>query len=132
MPNLTVASMFMTGMAANPLVSKAAMDVFGVEFGWSTWILGSIVPGLVALLLLPLLLHKLTKPTIKDGSAAQIEAKNKLREMGPITRNEKIMFVVLLLLLLLWTTKFNSWYGHYSCRIYRCCSLAIIKCAIME
>ncbi len=104
--NLTVASMFMTGMAANPLVSKAANDVFGIEFGWGTWILGSIVPGLVALLLLPILLDILAKPTMTDGTLAQEEARNSIKEMGPVHWKEKVMFTVLVLLLLLWTTKF--------------------------
>ena len=55
--NLIVASMYMTGMAANPLVTKAANDIFGVDFGWTTWILGSIVPGLISLLLLPHIIY---------------------------------------------------------------------------
>ena len=60
--NLIAASMFLTGMAANPLVSKAAKDVFNIDFDWSTWALGAIVPGLIDLLLLPLLIYKLSTP----------------------------------------------------------------------
>lgn len=104
--NLTVASMFMTGMAANPLVSKAAKDVFNVDFGWGTWILGSIVPGLIALLLLPQLLSYLMKPSLTDGSTAQEQAKESIKAMGAVSWKEKVMFVVLVSLLLLWTTKF--------------------------
>ncbi|MEE9373282.1 MAG: DASS family sodium-coupled anion symporter [Saprospiraceae bacterium] len=104
--NLTVASMFMTGMAANPLITKAANDVFGVDFGWTTWILGAIVPGLIALVLLPQLLHFVMKPTLTDGSAAQTAAKKSLNEMGLMHWKEKIMLGVLVVMLLLWTTKF--------------------------
>ncbi|NNF36617.1 MAG: DASS family sodium-coupled anion symporter [Saprospiraceae bacterium] len=109
--NLIAASMFMTGMAANPIVTKAVKDVYDIDFGWGTWALGAIVPGLVALLILPHLIAKLAPPTIKDGHLAQKEASRLLKEMGPISRNEKIMAVVLILLLLLWTTKFLHGFG---------------------
>ena len=38
--NLITAAMFLTGMAANPIISRAALEVYGIEFGWSTWALG--------------------------------------------------------------------------------------------
>ena len=104
--NLIAAAMFMTGMAANPLVSKAVNDVFGIEFGWGTWALGSIVPGLVSMFILPQLIYLLAPPTLTKSEAAQEEASKQLVEMGPMTNREKIMFAVLCLLLLLWTTKF--------------------------
>ncbi len=104
--NLIAAAMFMTGMAANPLVSKAVNQVYGIEFGWSTWLLGSIVPGLISLLILPQVIHRLTKPTLSDGRAAQKKATEELKDMGPMSTREKVMMVVLILMLLLWTTKF--------------------------
>ena len=36
--NLITAAMFLTGMAANPLVSRAALEVFEIEFGFSLFI----------------------------------------------------------------------------------------------
>lgn len=104
--NLIAAAMFMTGMAANPIVTKAVKEVYNINFGWGTWALGAIVPGLIALLILPHFIAMLAPPTIKDGNLAQKEAVRLLKEMGPISRNEKIMAIVLFLLLLLWTTKF--------------------------
>ncbi|MFT6809564.1 MAG: DASS family divalent anion:Na+ symporter [Saprospiraceae bacterium] len=104
--NLIAAAMFMTGMAANPLVTKAVNDVYGIEFGWGTWALGSIVPGLVSLALLPQLIYFLARPTLDDGRAAQLLAQEELKVMGPMTLREKIMACVLVLLLVLWTTKF--------------------------
>jgi len=104
--NLIASAMFMTAMAANPLVTKAANDIFGVDFGWGTWALGSIVPGLVALLLLPQFLYLLSKPSANDGKAAQQKAQSELELMGPMSRNEKVMLSVLILLLVLWSTKF--------------------------
>jgi DASS family divalent anion:Na+ symporter len=104
--NLITASMFLTGMAANPLISKAVQDIYGVEFGWGTWALGAIVPGLIGLALLPLLIYWLATPSLRDGRPAQAKAKAELTIMGPMSRKEWIMLTTLILLLGLWVTKF--------------------------
>lgn len=104
--NLIAASMYMTGMAANPLVSKAAKDIFGKDFGWGTWLLGSIVPGIVSLLLLPLLIYYFAPPAVDESQKAQESAEKQLAEKGPMQRKERIMMFVLMGLLLLWGTQF--------------------------
>ena len=83
--------MFLTGMAANPMVAQAAQAVFGVTFDWGTWALGSVVPGLVGLALLPTFIFLLAKPTLTDTRAAQAVARRELEEMGRWSRGEKIM-----------------------------------------
>ena len=103
--NLITASMFLTGMAGNPLISKAAKDVLNIDFDWGTWALGSIVPGLLGLLLLPPLIYRLVRPTLSDARPAQQQAVMDLEEMGPIRWKEWVMFGTLTLLLILWTTK---------------------------
>lgn len=103
--NLIAASMFVTGMAANPLISKAAKDIFGISFEWSTWALGSIVPGIISLALLPPLLLRFQKADNKLVRSARNEAKQMMGQMGPVSKNEKSMMAVLLLMLILWTTK---------------------------
>ena len=103
--NLIAAATFMTGMAANPLITKAAKDVFNVDFGWGTWALGAMVPALASMLLLPHLIYFLQKPTITDVAKARSEAKRKLNEKGPMTRGEWIMAAVLIGMLALWSTK---------------------------
>ena len=65
MATVTTSAMFMTGMAANGLVTVAAKDVMGVDFGWGTWALAMIVPGLTALLLMPILLYHVYPPGMK-------------------------------------------------------------------
>ena len=103
--NLITAAMFLTGMAANGLVAEAAVGLRkGIEFGWMTWLKGSIVPGLASLLLLPWFLFKLLKPELQDAKAAQNKAKEQLSEMGAWTRGEKIMLGVFVLLLVLWAS----------------------------
>lgn len=105
--NLITAAMFLTGMAANPLVSRAVEDIYGIEFGWGTWALGAIVPGLISLALLPLLIFKLSKPTLTNAKFAQEEAKKQIDKIGSkLSVKEGIMLVILVLLLVLWSTKF--------------------------
>ena len=104
--NLISAAMFLTGMAANPLVAKAAIDNLGLEeFGWLTWLKGSIVPGLVSMALLPLFLYKLAPPELKDARPAQAQARQQLAEMGAWSYGEKAMLLVFLGMLALWCTK---------------------------
>lgn len=103
--NLITAAMFMTGMAANPLVARAASDVMNVEFGWGTWALGALVPGLVGLALLPLVMLKLSRPELTDTRVAQEHAGHELGEMGKWSRGQLIMGAVFVLLLTLWSTK---------------------------
>ena len=101
--------MYMTGMAANPLVSKAAKDIFNIDFTWSTWLMGSIVPAVISFMLLPQLMYWLSPPGVQDSSAARADAVNRLQARGAMKRKEVIMLSVLLGLLLLWSTQF--WHG---------------------
>ncbi|MGI9455596.1 MAG: DASS family sodium-coupled anion symporter [Aeoliella sp.] len=102
--NLITAAMFLTGMAANPLVSAAAKDFLDVEFGWGMWIKGAIVPGLVSLALLPVLLYWLARPQLTDAREAQASIRSELKELGPWSAQQVTMAVVLVLMLLLWAT----------------------------
>lgn len=103
--NLITAAMFLTGMAANPLVARAARDLFDIDFGWGNWALGAVVPGLIGLGLLPLLIYCLGKPALQDTRAAQETAQEELRKMGPWKSGEKVMGGVFIVLIGLWSTK---------------------------
>ena len=107
--NLITAAMFLTGMAANPILAKTIHEVLDIEYGWLRWALGGIVPGLVGLALLPLLLHRLCRPTLGDASKARIEARRQLAELGRLSTHEKILAAVFVLLLVLWSSK--PWHG---------------------
>jgi len=101
--NLIVAAMFLTGMAANPLVADAADKVLEVKFDWFTWLLGSIVPGLVSLIALPLVMRWLAKPR-SAGSAAQDEARQEIAAMGGWTAKQIMLGFVLAGMVTLWAT----------------------------
>ncbi len=109
--NLIAASMYLTGMAANPLISVAAEDVFGIEFGWGTWWLGAILPGVASLVILPQVIFWLAPPKTTDSSTAQQLAARQLAEKGPMSRSERVMMGVLIGMLLLWGTQFLHGYS---------------------
>ena len=103
--NLITAAMFLTGMAANPLISKLGLDVFQIEFTWYTWALGSIVPGALGLLGLPILLKYLSPPTIKSIQPIRDKIKKDIKVLGPWTFQEITTAITLGIMLLLWSTK---------------------------
>ena len=102
--NPITSAMFITATAPNPLVVKLIADTTGaqIQLTWGTWALAMLLPGLVALALMPLLIYWLNPPEIKSTPNAAQFARERLREMGPITRGEVIMFCVFGVLLLLW------------------------------
>ena len=102
--NLITSAMFLTGMSANAIVSQAGADIAGVEFGWNTWALGGLVPGVVGLALLPLFLTLFVKPEGVDIAAARNQAQTELQKLGAVTRNERVLLGVFLLVLVLWST----------------------------
>jgi DASS family divalent anion:Na+ symporter len=94
-------AMFLTAMAANPLAAQLARDQ-GVEVSWGGWALAALVPGLLSLALVPALVYRLFPPEIRETPQAAAMARDKLRQMGPISRNEWVMLACFVLLLTLW------------------------------
>ncbi len=98
--NITCA-MFMTAMAANPLIVQLAEDL-GVQLTWAGWALAAIVPGLISLLVIPLVIYKFNPPEIKHTPMAAELGHSKLAEMGRMKQSEWILLGVFFLLLTLW------------------------------
>ncbi|KAJ7980783.1 Dicarboxylate transporter 1, chloroplastic [Quillaja saponaria] len=95
-------AMFLTAMAANPLCATLTANAIQQTIGWTDWAKAAIVPGLVSLILVPLILYVIYPPTVKSSPDAPRLAREKLAKMGPMTTNEKIMAVTLLLTVGLW------------------------------
>jgi divalent anion:Na+ symporter, DASS family len=106
--NVLTSAMFLTATAGNPLIVSIAMGQ-GVEISWGTWAVACIVPGLVSLIVLPALLYVIYPPEIKSTPEAPNFAKNKLKDLGPLSSGESVMLVVFALLLGLWV--FGEAYG---------------------
>ncbi|KAK6138400.1 hypothetical protein DH2020_027874 [Rehmannia glutinosa] len=116
-------SMFLTAMAANPLAANLTATTINMTIGWMDWAKAAIVPGLVSLVVVPLLLYIIYPPTVKSSPDAPKLAKEKLEKMGPMSKNEIIMAGTLLLtfvggLGLSWQLSFGIlvllyFYSHY-------------------
>jgi DASS family divalent anion:Na+ symporter len=74
-------AMFLTAMAANPLAAELAGDL-GVEITWGRWALAALVPGLVSLVVVPLVIYRLYPPEIKETPEAAQMARAELKRMG--------------------------------------------------
>ncbi|KAJ8449483.1 hypothetical protein Cgig2_002280 [Carnegiea gigantea] len=95
-------SMFLTAMAANPLSANLTYNTIGRAIGWMDWAKAAFVPGLVSLIVVPLLLYVIYPPEVKTSPDAPRLAAEKLEKMGPMSRNEIIMAATLLLTVGLW------------------------------
>lgn len=102
--NPITSAMFITATAPNPLVVKLVAETTGaqISLSWSTWALAMLLPGLAAILLMPLVISWIYPPEIKDTPDAKVFAGSKLRELGPVKHSEKILLGVFAWLLLLW------------------------------
>lgn len=101
--NIVTSAMFLTSMAGNPLAQLLAKSQ-GIHITWLGWLFASIVPGILSLILIPLIIYKLYPPEIKTMPEVKPWAQQQLAEMGAITMKEKLMMGIFLLALVLWTT----------------------------
>ncbi|KAG0460143.1 hypothetical protein HPP92_023271 [Vanilla planifolia] len=95
-------AMFLTAMAANPLSANLTFNTIQQTIGWTDWAVAAIVPGLVSLVVVPLLLYVIYPPTVKSSPDAPKLAKEKLEKMGPMSTSEIIMAITLLVTVGLW------------------------------
>ncbi len=99
--NVVTSAMFLTAMAANPLIQSFANKA-GAEVTWGSWALGAIVPGLISLLLMPLVIYLIHPPAIKTSPQAPKHALEALKKMGKVSVNELIMIVTFASLIIGW------------------------------
>jgi len=107
--DLVVSAMFLTATAPNPLVAELARQSAGIQVSWTMWTVAASVPGIVALIVVPLVVYGLCPPTLRDTRPAQQLAAERLRGMGPMGRNERVMLMVFSLVLVLWLSA--AWHG---------------------
>jgi len=107
--NVIVCAMFLTGQASNPIIARFAKQTTGIEITYARWALGSIVPALLSLLVVPWLLYRVFPPEIKHTPAASEFASKELKLMGPMKWSERLMLMVFGLVAILWiTTKLHQ------------------------
>jgi DASS family divalent anion:Na+ symporter len=97
-------AMFLTGQASNPLIAKFAQQVTGIELSYGRWALAALLPGLVSIVVVPIILYRLFPPEIKHTPAAAAFAAEQLQQMGRMNGGEKLMLIVYTLVAGLWMT----------------------------
>lgn len=102
--NVIVCAMFLTGQASNPIIARFAQEVTGIEITYARWAIAAIVPGLLSLLLVPLVLYKVSPPEVKHTPRASEMASVELNAMGRMKWSEWLMLLVFLFVAILWMT----------------------------
>ena len=105
----TASAIFLTGMVANPLIAEFAQKYGHVELTWLKWFAGSSVPGLLSLTIVPWIIFRLFKPEITDTTPARELARAELQRIGPLTREERWLMVIMAAVMAGWIS--SPWHG---------------------
>ena len=93
MASLSVSSaLWLTATSGNPIAVSLA-EPYGVKINFGSWMLAASVPVLMMIAFLPLILYKLFPPGVTETPDAPKAARESLRSMGPLTRDEWIVAV---------------------------------------
>jgi DASS family divalent anion:Na+ symporter len=99
--NLISSALFLTAMAGNPIIANLASDM-GFELTWVRWFSGGCVPAFVALLLTPLILKALIRPSQPIPEGLTEHTKAAYAKLGPVSSRETIMGFTFIFLLSAW------------------------------
>jgi L-tartrate/succinate antiporter len=95
-------SMFVTALAPNLLALTMVRTATAIEITWTEWFLGFLPVGAALILVLPYAVYKLYPPEIRTSHEVPRWAARELREMGEVTRRERIMAILVLGALMSW------------------------------
>jgi len=95
-------SMFLTALAPNLLAAELIRKTVKVDLSWMQWFMAIAPAGIVLLLAVPLLTYVLYPPEVKQGNEVPAWAAQELQKMGPLTRRELKLGILVLIALALW------------------------------
>ncbi|MDL2059871.1 DASS family sodium-coupled anion symporter [Mesosutterella sp. AGMB02718] len=104
-------ALFLTGMAANPLCAKLAHDALGIDISWGMWLWAALLPALICFAILPHVTRLLLRPTLNKTPEAKQLGRDKLSELGPMTRQEKLVGIGFVIALIGWATTMVTGYN---------------------
>jgi DASS family divalent anion:Na+ symporter len=96
-------ALWLTAMAANPLGAEIART-FGVDISFTRWLLTASLPTILAMALMPPLLSWLIGPERTATPHAPEVARRALFALGPLTRHERIVLAVFVVMVGLWAS----------------------------
>jgi DASS family divalent anion:Na+ symporter len=123
-------AMFYTGQASNPLAAQIAGQFGGYTVTWTSWALAGLVPGLLSLLLVPLVVMRLYPPTIRRTPEASAFAQKELAAMGPMSRDEKVLTGVFAAVCGLWAT--SALHGLDVTVVALCGAIALLATGVLS
>ncbi len=89
----STAYIFLTACTPNLLVLPFMQSILKLEVTWMTWFYAASLPGIVTLLLTPLVIYIVYPPELKRVNKKEI-AEAGLAELGPMTWREKVLVVI--------------------------------------
>ena len=95
-------AMLLTGQASNALAARMAGEFLHYPISWVSWLRAGIVPGVVALVVVPWVVYRLYPPGVKRTPEAAAFAHRELESMGRMNRHERIVCVVFACICGLW------------------------------
>ena len=107
--NYLASAVFLTSMVANPLIADYALKIGHVQLTWLRWLAASSVPAALSVALVPYLIYRWHPPQIRGTEAARELARQRLREMGPISQKEIGLVAILVAVMAGWIT--SPWHG---------------------
>jgi L-tartrate/succinate antiporter len=95
-------SMFQTALAPNVMALGIVAATINVNIPWIAWFQAAAPVGILLLATVPFILYKIYPPEIKESPDAPRWASDELRQMGPFTRRETTLLVLVSAALALW------------------------------
>jgi divalent anion:Na+ symporter, DASS family len=102
MASLAISSvLWLTAASTNP-IGVSVVTQYGLKIDFGSWLVAASVPALLSILLLPLVLYRLYPPGVTDTPDAPAAARESLRTMGRLSRDERIVAVAFAVMVTGW------------------------------
>jgi L-tartrate/succinate antiporter len=95
-------SMFLTALAPNLLAVELVQKIAKIDIAWMDWFKYFAPVGILLLATIPLLVYWIYPPQVKEGAEVPAWAAAELQKMGPLTKQEITLGVLVVIALLLW------------------------------
>lgn len=104
-------AMFITANAGNPIIVKFAQNM-GIDISWMDWAKAAFLPGVLSLVLLPVIMRLFSPCKVDDADKIRSFAKAEISHMGKVSWQEKVLLSTFSLLLALWA--FGGYFGVHA------------------